>query len=473
MLIIHISISIFLSALLAVIIERVSIRYQITPTSSYRRKSGENVALLGGVGIVIAIMPGLFYFNAKLATPLLFCFLPLFIGGILDDLNELRGRTKLTLQIGAAILWLTVVPMEQNLFFKLTGHTYSAYPLTIAWIVGMTNAFNMIDGIDGQATSFGIIGFAAMAILSNNDPAFWIISAVLIGFLARNFYPARIYLGDVGSHFIGFGLAATSLIIPIQTPDWSHFVGILFLFSVPLSDTVSAIYRRISNDVSLFAGDREHIHHRLIKLRFSAVQALMISCTLAASSTLTGILSFRVEGQAKFFLFAQSGSILTLTFAGIFLLEKRMSQRLLGLSSQMIAKHISKFEALPASIKNPRALTIDLLPYFRELQGEGALQIHNFLDQLTDWIQLLDGRAQLRSLGSYSLLAVMNSNKSWTEEEIKGCSEQLYKLLHTYRVVRNTKPIPEGVMFLDPFMTREALTRSEEIAALKPFKSAI
>lgn len=458
-----ISASIFGSILLAVATERVCARYKITPASSYRRKSGETAALLGGVGIIIAILPGLFSLTPELATPLLISFLPLLVGGIFDDVRELRGRTKLTLQVSAAILWVTIVPMEQNLFFKLSGHIYLAYPLTLAWVVGMINAFNMIDGLDGQATMFGIMGFGGMAILSGNNPGCWIITAVLIGFLARNFYPATIYLGDVGSSFLGFSLAVTSLIIPIQQPHWSHFVGILFLFSVPLSDTVAAMYRRLSNNVSLFAGDREHIHHRLIKLQFSVVQSVMISSTLVLSATLTAIISFRLEGLARLALFFQSGILLTLSFFGIFILEKRVSQRLLGLSSQMIAKHIAKFQSPLKRVKGPRGLSIDLLPYFRELQGEGAMLIHDFLDHLTDWIRKLDEEAEIRALGSYSLLIALNSTKLWTDSEVEKHSAELYTILNKFRIVRNTKTIPDGVTFLDPMMIREAFAKSEAI----------
>jgi UDP-GlcNAc:undecaprenyl-phosphate/decaprenyl-phosphate GlcNAc-1-phosphate transferase len=459
----------FLGTLLT---EKFALKYGILPKNSYRRKPSERVALLGGVPLVLASGPGLMWLEPGWASEMLIAFTPMFVIGILDDVYEVRGRYKVAAQITTAALWTLMMPAEGNFFVQLLGSTPLGLVLTTIWVVSLINAVNFVDGMDGQATVIAALCGGALAFVIPHPEGIWILLAALSGFLVRNFNPAKIYLGEVGSSYLGFMLASLSTLIPVTDPHWTHFVALLFIFSVPLSDTLAAIVRRIHNRVSIFTADREHIHHRLIKLQFSPRQALLVTGILVFTSGATAALCFKSDVHMRLALFAQAGGILTMTFCGLFWLEKRMSQRLLGLSSRMIIRYLVQ-PTLPHLVTDEnRGVVLDLLPYFRELQGQGVLEVHDFMQELSYWIQSVDERTEVRALGSYSLLIVCFGRKNWSPEEITAHSGRLYDLLHKFRVVRNTKPIPEGLTFCEGKRLDSVMSLSQPLSMETGLKQA-
>ncbi|MGE3684371.1 MAG: glycosyltransferase family 4 protein [Bdellovibrionales bacterium] len=445
-------------------VEGLARRLQIFPKSSYRRRPEERVPLLGGVAVYLVTCASWVYAKQPWTTPLIVSTLPLLIMGVYDDRNEIRGRGKLLVQLLAASVWTSLLPLKSNLFVDLTGSVLVAFPLTVVFIVGVVNAFNFIDGLDGQAPTFAVICALALSAVPGAPFTSLFLAAATAGFLVRNFHPAKIYLGEVGSGILGFTLSALATALPLDTVFFSHFLAVLFLFSVPFSDLVSAVYRRRRRGLSIFTGDREHIHHRLTKLQFGPVRALTVTSSMVLGGALTFVLAFHLTSSSlRYLLFAQSGLILSVLFFGLYWLEKQMSQRLLGVSSQMILQHLAAFAPPPQGSTRQRGFILDLLPYFRELQGEGVLRIREFMHDLMAVMADFTASSEIRSLGAYSLLMIYFDKKDWTPEEIQQVSRRLYDLFEKHRVVRNLQPIPEGVSFLSREEVETILPESGEI----------
>lgn len=213
--------------------------------------------------------------------------------GALDDRFELSAKVKLLAQIiaaGVVVFGFDVTVSFVNIPF---GHGYlsmpdwMAIPLTIIWIVGVTNAINLIDGLDGLAA--GVSGIAittilAMAFIMGNMTVVLISLLLLgsiVGFLFFNFHPAKIFMGDTGSLFLGFSLAMLSMLGFKQVAIVS-FLTPLFIIGVPLSDTFFAIVRRWKNKKPIFAPDKGHLHHCLRELGLSHRKTVLVIYAIAA-----------------------------------------------------------------------------------------------------------------------------------------------------------------------------------------------
>jgi len=213
--------------------------------------------------------------------------------GALDDRFELSAKLKLVLQIVAAC----VVVFGFNISIEFVSSPFGenmqqindwiGIPVTILWIVGVTNAINLIDGLDGLAS--GVSGIAIgtiliMAIIMGFTPVILLSTLLLggiIGFLRYNFYPAKIFMGDSGSLFLGFCLAMLSL-ISFKQVTLVSFVIPLLIIGVPLSDTFFAIIRRLVNKKPIFAPDKGHLHHRLQDLGYSHRKTVLMIWGIAA-----------------------------------------------------------------------------------------------------------------------------------------------------------------------------------------------
>lgn len=215
------------------------------------------------------------------------------ITGAFDDRFELSAKLKLVLQIVAAAI--VVFGFDISIDFVSTPfgenmqqiNDWIGIPVTILWIVGVTNAINLIDGLDGLASGVSGIAIATiliMAIIMGIQPVILLSTLLLggiVGFLRYNFYPAKIFMGDSGSLFLGFCLAMLSL-ISFKQVTLVSFVIPLLIIGVPLSDTFFAIVRRLVNKRPIFAPDKGHLHHRLQDLGFSHRRTVLLIWGIAA-----------------------------------------------------------------------------------------------------------------------------------------------------------------------------------------------
>jgi len=260
---------------------------------------------LGGLAIYVAFVAGFLLLYPFLPDGLLNAYdmnliKGLLVGGTiivligaLDDRFELSAKVKLVGQIAAACVVVFGFGIKINLLNIPFGATmqpvaeWLAIPLTIFWIVGCTNAINLIDGLDGLAAGVSAIAIGTilvMASLMGSEPVI-LVSALLlggvIGFLVFNFHPAKIFMGDSGSLFLGFALATLSMLGFKQVAVVS-FVTPLLIIGVPLSDTFFAIVRRMVNKKPIFAPDKGHLHHCLRELGFSHRRTVLIIYGIAA-----------------------------------------------------------------------------------------------------------------------------------------------------------------------------------------------
>ncbi|MEW6684766.1 MAG: MraY family glycosyltransferase [Candidatus Edwardsbacteria bacterium] len=185
----------------------------------------------------------------------------IFAIGLLDDLKEISPLKKFIWEIIASI-----IPIAFGLHFGFLPQWWISLPLTIFYLVGGANALNLSDGMDGLATGMSaiILGFFSLLSLSSGNHLALAISLILLGislgFLYHNFYPAKIFLGDGGSLFLGFNLACIALIFSNRPYDFKWVLAPLLILFIPVADTASALLRRFREKRDLFTGDRSHIY---------------------------------------------------------------------------------------------------------------------------------------------------------------------------------------------------------------------
>ncbi|AWB46256.1 undecaprenyl-phosphate alpha-N-acetylglucosaminyl 1-phosphate transferase [Paenibacillus sp. CAA11] len=212
--------------------------------------------------------------------------------GALDDRFQLSAKLKFLVQIATACVVVFGFDIRLE-FANIPFHSYSsieswiAIPFTILWIVGVTNAINLIDGLDGLAAGVSAIAIgtiSVMAFIMGNEIVAvmcMLLLGSIIGFLYFNFHPAKIFMGDSGSLFLGFSLALLSL-LGFKQVAIVGFLTPLILIGVPLSDTMFAIVRRWMQKKPIFSPDKGHLHHCLRELGFSHRQTVLIIYGIAA-----------------------------------------------------------------------------------------------------------------------------------------------------------------------------------------------
>ncbi|EDZ96305.1 undecaprenyl/decaprenyl-phosphate alpha-N-acetylglucosaminyl 1-phosphate transferase [Limnospira fusiformis KN01] len=213
-----------------------------------------------------------------------------FLIGLGDDLFGLSPLTRLILQTAiASSVWGVGVRIEFlsiPYFGGLIHIGWLSLPVTVLWLVGMTNAINWIDGLDGLAA--GVSGIAAVvmliASLYMNQPAAALIAAALaggcLGFLRYNFNPAQIFMGDGGSYFMGFTLAGVGVIGLVKTTAVTSVLLPYLILAVPILDMSAVIIERLRHGKSPFAADNRHLHHRLLKAGLSQRLTVLFIYTL-------------------------------------------------------------------------------------------------------------------------------------------------------------------------------------------------
>ena len=201
--------------------------------------------------------------------------------GLLDDIHNIRFRIKLALQIIAALplIWAGV---RITLFMP---NVYLSGLITLIWIVGITNAFNLLDNMDGLSAGVAIIAslvFFVTAIQQNQLFVGAILIAFtgsLVGFLRYNFHPASIFMGDMGSLFIGYTLGSLALLntyYSAQSPTPFPVIMPVLILGVPIFDTFSVIWLRLRQRESIFKADQRHFSHRLVSLGLTQRQAVLL-----------------------------------------------------------------------------------------------------------------------------------------------------------------------------------------------------
>ena len=227
-------------------------------------------------------------------------FAGIFVLGItcyIDDVKGVPSLVKLAAQIVAAIIVVACGIRIDNISIPFTegkiivGEIFS-YIITICWIVGITNAINLIDGLDGLSSGVTLISCLSllMVFALNGSPLIAIVlitalAGALVGFLPFNFSPAKTFIGDTGSNFMGFALAIISILGVAKTYTALVIIAPIIILGMPIFDTIFAIFRRIIKGKSIkavFQPDKGHLHHKLMAKGYTQKQAVLIMYGITA-----------------------------------------------------------------------------------------------------------------------------------------------------------------------------------------------
>ena len=269
-----------------------------------RRMHNHPIPRMGGLAIFFGFILSVLIFIPL--TPelrgMLLGSVVIVILGILDDIFALPALPKFFVQIGAALIAVLAGNridflsnpniFSQDLFWELG---LLAVPITVFWIVGITNAVNLIDGLDGLACGVSTISSMTLLVIAlvMEEPDVAILMGALsgacIGFLPYNLNPAKIFMGDTGSTFLGFILAVVSIQGLFKFYAIISFAVPFLMLGLPIFDTCFAILRRVSHGQSPMAPDRGHIHHRLIDMGFTQKQAVAVLYIISAILGLSAV----------------------------------------------------------------------------------------------------------------------------------------------------------------------------------------
>lgn len=306
-------IAVAVASILTPLVTRLAHRFQLFDVPDNVRKVHiRAIPRLGGIAVVTAVLTpiaALSLHENQIADALfkdvsmVWAFALGAVGivalGLYDDLRGADAKLKFAVQFVVAVgLWFAgfrVDAIGGSVGFALDIGLLSL-PITVLWIVGVVNAVNLIDGLDGLASGIALIAATALLGVALMDGQILLallmasVAGALVGFLFFNFNPARIFLGDSGSLFLGYVLAVASL--------WTHHKAAtatvvtalpLFVMAVPLLDTTLCIIRRVSRGQSPFSPDREHLHHRLMALGLTHKGSVLTLYAVAAIFALAGL----------------------------------------------------------------------------------------------------------------------------------------------------------------------------------------
>lgn len=331
--------TIVMSLILTPIFKIISVQAGLVDKPNERRINKVPMPSAGGLPIFVSfVISTLVLFHDIIPrfyiVPILFASTVIIITGVLDDKFELTPKQKsLGILLATLIIYFFSDIRIDSFTLPFLGHFnlhWLSFPVTIFWIFGITNAVNLIDGLDGLAAGVSLIGLTTIGITGyfflHSSTIFipiviFCLVASILGFFPYNFYPAKIYLGDTGALFLGFMIAVLSL-QGLKNVTFVSLISVLVILGVPVTDTFFAMVRRKSNKVSFSTADKKHLHHRLLSLGFTHRGAVLTIYAIALMFSFTAMVMHYTGLLGTAFL------IFAMLFAFILLLE------LIGLISE-------------------------------------------------------------------------------------------------------------------------------------------
>lgn len=295
-------IALILSLLLVPGVARVAINVGAVDKPNARKVHTKVMPRMGGLAIYVSFFVVLFL-SHSMTKQLLGVFLGgtvLVLVGIIDDIKDIPAKVKLVGQILAACIVVAFGVRVDFMTNILHGDTFFlsvfSIPVTIIWIVGIINAVNLIDGLDGLAAGISVIAATTMAIAGYASGqtemagmAMILIGATL-GFLRYNFNPAKIFMGDTGSMFLGYNLAVFAVLGVTKSFTMLSLVTPILVLAIPILDTLFAIIRRKMNHKPIFKPDKNHLHHCLLNYGFSHRDTVLVIYAVSAVLALCGLI---------------------------------------------------------------------------------------------------------------------------------------------------------------------------------------
>ena len=300
---------------------RLGRRLNLYDPSDARKVHSAKISRIGGTAIFLSLMVvavpavildemlwGIFSDIQADMQVLLLTSTIIFITGLVDDVTGMKAIIKLAMQLmmAVAVCWKGIK------VGNIVGYELGVldWPVSLIWIVGITNAVNLIDGLDGLCAGICSMTCAVVATFAivNNHPTIALLMLAmlggLVGFLIFNFNPARIFMGDSGSMFLGFFLAVSCLITPAKGAAAMGIILPALALGLPIFDMMLAVVRRLLSRRSIFAADNGHIHHRLMQRGLSHRHAVIILYLITLMIATAGILliSLKAAGQLPIFI---------------------------------------------------------------------------------------------------------------------------------------------------------------------------
>jgi UDP-GlcNAc:undecaprenyl-phosphate GlcNAc-1-phosphate transferase len=289
-------------------IRKLAFKIGATDQPNARKTHVKIMPRLGGLGIVIGVGVGLLIIQPDIPnlTAIVFGGLVITAVGVLDDLYTIRPIVKLSGQVIAAGIVVASGLTIDYITLPIVGLVdFGAFSfiITFIWIIGVTNAINLIDGLDGLAAGISIIGLSSMFVISviDGELAVMVLTAITIGpalgFLYHNFYPAKIFMGDTGALFLGYVISVISVQGLFKNVTIFSFLLPVIVIAVPIFDTLFAIIRRKLNGQRIGDADKKHIHHKLIAMGYSHRATVLILYGFSAFFGLMAIVysSFMIQ----------------------------------------------------------------------------------------------------------------------------------------------------------------------------------
>ena len=295
-----------------------------------RRMHKTPIPRMGGLAIFAGFLISSLIFIplGKEFRAILLGALILVVLGIIDDVVALKAQVKFLGQIVAALIpvlaGVNIHGFANPFHSGYTSLGVLSVPITVLWIVGITNAVNFIDGLDGLACGVSAIATVTMFIIAvlfgESYVAFTMaaLAGACLGFLPYNMNPAKIFMGDTGSMFLGYILAVTSIQGLFKMYAVISFMVPFLILGVPFFDITFAVIRRLAKHQNPMTADRGHIHHRLIDMGLSQKQSVAIVYMLTGVLGLAAVLLANNTGTKAFILFAAVFVVAVLGFAVIF-----------------------------------------------------------------------------------------------------------------------------------------------------------
>lgn len=253
-----------------------------------RKVHTKPIPRLGGLGIYAGFLLGYMLFGEQSIqmNAILIGSIIIIITGIIDDIKPVPAKYKFIFQVIAASiipLYGGILLKELSAFGIYIDLKIFAYPVTILFITAIINCINLIDGLDGLSAGISSIYFITIgiiAIILHNSSGLdvmlcFIMLGSTLGYLWHNFYPAKIFMGDSGSMFLGYIIAVIAL-LGFKNVTLTSVIIPLLLLAIPILDTLFAIIRRIINRSPIGMPDKNHLHHQLLKLKFSQRRTVLI-----------------------------------------------------------------------------------------------------------------------------------------------------------------------------------------------------
>jgi UDP-GlcNAc:undecaprenyl-phosphate GlcNAc-1-phosphate transferase len=326
--------SLFISILLTKIVQKIALSFSILDIPNHRKNHPHPIPLLGGVaifsslGLVVTLALIFFFFAGslflnkephflKIAFPKLISIgvssMLILSLGTWDDLRTLPWWIKLVFQTVAAL-----IVVLSGIRLEVIPHPFLSSVVTIIWIVGITNSFNFLDNMDGIASGVAFIASLFFFIIAATQGQYLVaslilaFSGVLLGFLFFNFPPAKIFMGDGGSLFLGFFLSTLAVTSSYLKPDSEEFLPLvapILIFGVPIFDTTTVVYTRIRNKKPFYVGDTNHFTHRLAEIGFNKPQVAFFVYLVCLTTGCAALLLVNLTFKNALILLVQEFSI--------------------------------------------------------------------------------------------------------------------------------------------------------------------